>query len=98
MHGPARFTEQRRDMAARTVGLTHKELSTAQRGLRVETVGGGFGRQKRKLVELKGSQLRRDQVRIISQIAEAVGSRERKLFGVVQARIEEGALTMHLEV
>src|SRR5205823_10089009 len=54
--------------------------------------------EERQLVEVKSSELRRDQVGVVTHVSEAGLRRDRELRRVVQPRIEEGSLAMHLEV
>ena len=57
--------------------------------------GGGGGR---KLIDVERRKLRRDQVGRVADVAEAVLCGDRELRGIVEPRIVERALALHLEI
>jgi hypothetical protein len=60
-----------------------------------------FGRTRRlerELVQVQVGELRRDEVRVAADVPEPVRPRDREARRVVEARVEERALPVHLEV
>ena len=73
-------------MAVVTLGLTAEQRIAAVGCRRIEASCGGLWRSDRKLIELKGLKLRRDQIVIgtdMRQIAKAVGCCNRELCGAI---------------
>ena len=98
MHVPAGLGEKRWNMARRTPRRTIEQRLAALRSFLVEASFPRFGRRNSELIELQRAQLGGDQVGIIADVAEPVRRRDGKAHGIVEARVKERALAVHLEV
>src|SRR5262245_41479930 len=98
MHVPAGLGVKRRDVAARAACVPLEERLAALRRSEVEAALRRARRGQAHLVVMQRWQLGGDQVRGLAHVAETRRSGDRELCGVVQARIVEGALALHLEV
>src|SRR5262249_2412585 len=89
------------DVAVVALGLAREERVSSCRGLRVEAAFRGRRRRNGELVELERRQLTRNLIVIrtdVRQVAETEMCGDRKLSRVVQARIPDPPLSMHIEV
>src|SRR5579884_3143595 len=101
---PTRVAPERLHVAVVALGFAAKQLVATGGSGRIETAGGRIRRRKGELIELESLKLRGDQVVVRvdvlpvrkPQISEAIRCRNWKLPGVIQPRIPESALSMHL--
>src|SRR6185369_16867384 len=98
MHVPPWFAEDRRHVTRRTLRWSVEHSLTARGCRSVETSRRRSGRRYRELIEVKRRQLRRDQIRIAAHVAKTCTRRDRKLGCIIETRIVEGSLSVHLEV
>src|SRR5262249_16767174 len=85
-------------VAARALRLAGEQRAAALGGVLVEAARGRSRRRERELVEVECRKLRGDAVVLARHVAEMVLGRDRELRGVVETRIEERAVAVHLEV
>src|ERR1700730_4909479 len=85
-------------MACGTRRLAFENLPAAPSRFFIEVPLRRLRRRNAKLVELQSGKLRRDQIRGISDVAKTRCRSHGELSGIVEARIEELPLTVHLQI
>src|SRR5262249_28388909 len=98
MQVPPRLGVDRRYVAGRALRLTGEDGFAARGGGLVEAALRRRRSRYRELVDLERRKLRRDEIGVGPDMAEAGARRDRELRRVVEARVEEGALPVHLQV
>src|SRR5262249_60695023 len=92
------FGEQRRNVAGRALSLPVEQCLPSSSRIFVETAIRRRRRLQGKLIEVEGAKLWSHQVWIVSYISEAVACSDRELHRVVEPRIIESSLAVHLQV
>src|SRR6185436_16349729 len=85
-------------MTGRALRLVVEECLAASGGCRIETAFRGNGRRDGKLIIVKRRKLPSDQIRAASHISESCFRGYWELDGIIQPRIEERSLAVHLKV
>jgi len=98
VHAPPRLCEERWHVASRAPAGAIEHLFPALGRFGIEASIFRLRRRHSQLVEVEGGELRRDQIIFGLPVAELGLGGDRELFLVVQPRIEEGSLPVHLQV
>src|SRR5688572_536175 len=98
MHILTGFGVERRNVALRTLCLALEEAIAARCCLRIVASRGRRWSGNGELIELKGRELGRDQVPITSHVSQTRSRGDRKLHGIVEARIEKRSLAVHFQI
>src|SRR5689334_8730199 len=98
MHVPSRLSHQRLDMAAGTLTFAVEDFFAACCSRAIKTTLGRRGRRKRELIEMKSRELGSDLVIGIGNVPKTILGSHGEFRGIVQSRIKEVALAMHLKV
>src|ERR1700676_3610247 len=98
MHVPAGLGVGRRNMAGCALCGVFEHLLAALRRVLVETTLRRLRSGNSKLIEMQGRELAADQIGVVAHVAEPSAGRNGELGRVIQAREEERALAVHLEI
>src|SRR5438105_5613171 len=98
VHVPSRLAVERGDVALSALGDALEDSLPALCRYLVETAFRRPRRGQRELILVEARKLRRDQVDLALHMPEAVLRGDGELAGVVEAGIDEIALSVHLEV
>src|SRR6476659_4776045 len=98
MHVPAGLGEQRRHVTGRALRFSVEYCLAASCGNAIEAAIGRRGRGDGKLIKVKRRKLRGNQIGSASNIRRACLRGYGKLDQIIQSRIKEGSLAVHLEV
>src|SRR5579864_5433255 len=85
-------------MAGCALGLTFEKFFAASRRVFIEAAHRRLWRSNAQLIELQVGEFRRDQIGGISNVAKPRSGCYGKLRRIVEPRIEERSLTMHLQI
>src|SRR5262252_9489959 len=97
---PAGLSPERFNVAVVTSGLAAEQFVSTRRGGVVER-NRGLRCRNRELIELQCSKFGSDEVIVgadVRQIAKSVCGRDGELGSVVESRIEESSLSVHLKI
>src|SRR5689334_6568013 len=98
VHIPTGLTKHRRHVTLRALRLAIEERRATCRGRCVETSRRRSRCRDCELIKMKRRKFCRDQIRIAAHVAETRACSDRKLHRIVESRIAERSLPVHLEV
>src|SRR5262249_16571949 len=95
VHVPTRLREQRSDVTVLAFRITVEYQFPILDGGRSRRRCRGWNGQ---LIKMESRKLRRDQIRLTSNVSEAGASRHRELCRVLESRVIESAFAVHFEI